>query len=146
MTAETLPLTPNGKVDRKALPAPEQQRAAESYVAPRTPVEDVLAGIWAEVLGVERVGANGHFFDLGGHSLLAVQVMARLEHVLGAKVPISMLFEAPTVEHLARVIQDGRAQRSALARLHPGGAGRLQRPALDHLVESLESVLAAVED
>jgi len=77
----------------------------------------------AEVLGVERVGATGHFFDLGGHSLLAVQVMARIEHVLGIKVPISA-FEAPTVEHLARVIQDGAVQRSALARLHPGGAGR----------------------
>ena len=98
-----LPLTPNGKVDRKALPAPERQSAEESYVAPRTPVEEVLAGIWAELLGVsrERVGANGDFFDLGGHSLLAVRVMARIEHVLGVKVPISALFEAPTVEDLA---------------------------------------------
>jgi amino acid adenylation domain-containing protein len=69
-----LPLTPNGKVDRKALPAPEWQSAAESYLAPRTPVEEVLAGIWAELLGLERVGAADRFFDLGGHSLLATQV------------------------------------------------------------------------
>jgi thioesterase domain-containing protein/acyl carrier protein len=120
-----LPLTPNGKVDRKALPAPEQPSAEESYVAPRTPVQEVLAGIWAAVLGVERVGASSDFFDLGGHSLLAVQVMARIEHVLGVKVPISALFEAPTVEHLAGLIEKGWVQRSApLARLHPGGTGR----------------------
>ncbi len=119
-----LPLTPNGKVDRKALPAPEQQGGEESYVAPRTPVEKFVAGIWADVLGLERVGANSHFFDLGGHSLLAVQVMARIERVFGVKVPISALFEAPTVEHLAAVIKKGPVQRSPLARLHPGGAGR----------------------
>ena len=70
-----LPLTPNGKVDRKALPAPDEPGHAEEYMAPRTPVEEVLAGIWAEVLGLERVGVAGHFFDLGGHSLLATRVM-----------------------------------------------------------------------
>src|SRR5262249_37062187 len=73
-----LPLTPNGKVDRKALPAPKWQSGEESLVAPRTPVEEVLAGIWAEVLGLDQVGADGHFFELGGHSLLATRVMSRL--------------------------------------------------------------------
>ncbi len=127
----TLPLTPNGKVDRKALPAPERQSAAESFVAPRTPVEELVAGIWAELLGVSResggakVGRNSNFFDLGGHSLLAVRVMARIEHVLGVKVPISALFEAPTVEHLAALIQGRKVPRTApLVRLHPGGAER----------------------
>ncbi|HJX27815.1 MAG TPA: amino acid adenylation domain-containing protein, partial [Thermoanaerobaculia bacterium] len=73
-----LPLTPSGKVDRKALPDPGRQSAAESYLAPRTPVEEVVAGIWAEVLGLERIGADGHFFELGGHSLLATRVASRL--------------------------------------------------------------------
>src|SRR6185369_4229703 len=73
-----LPLLSSGKVDRKALPAPERQSAEESHVAPRTPVEEILAGIWAEVLGVEKVGALDHFFDLGGHSLLATRVTSRL--------------------------------------------------------------------
>jgi amino acid adenylation domain-containing protein len=137
-----LPLNANGKVDRKALPAPEPPSAEESYVAPRTPVEEVVAGIWAEVLRVERVGANDDFFALGGHSLLAVQVMARIERVLGARVPISTLFEAPTVEHLAAVIQSGSMRRSTpLARLHPGGAGRplfLVHPVGGHLFFYME--------
>jgi amino acid adenylation domain-containing protein len=120
-----LPLTPNGKVDRQALPAPDRQRAEEGYRSPRTPVEELLAGIWAELLGVERVGASSNFFDLGGHSLLAVRVMGRIEHVFGVTVPISALFEAPTVEQLAGMIQERRVPRSApLVRLHSGGAGR----------------------
>src|ERR671932_912782 len=65
---DALPLTPNGKLDRKALPVPEYTADADRYVAPRTPVEEVLAGIWTEVLRVERVGAEESFFELGGHS------------------------------------------------------------------------------
>ena len=92
-------------------------------MAPRTPVEELLAGIWAELFGLERVGAADDFFDLGGHSLLAVRLMARIEHVFGLKLPISALFEAPTVEHLAGAIQGAPLRRSALVRLHPGGSG-----------------------
>src|SRR5262249_51216260 len=77
---EALPLTPSGKLDRKALPAPERGRAEAdgAYVAPRTPVEEAVARVWAEVLGLERVGAHDNFFDLGGHSLLATQVLSHL--------------------------------------------------------------------
>src|SRR6185436_9679540 len=78
VTLAALPLTPNGKVDRKALPAPQRQTSEETYLTPRTPVEEILAGIWTDLLGLERVGVADHFFDLGGHSLLATRVMSRL--------------------------------------------------------------------
>ncbi|MFP5286891.1 MAG: condensation domain-containing protein, partial [Thermoanaerobaculia bacterium] len=102
---EALPLNPHGKVDRKALPAPEWQSTRASHVAPRTPVEEVLAGIWAELLGLERAGANDHFFDLGGHSLLATRVTSRLRDVFGIEMPLRDLFEAPRLADLAARIE-----------------------------------------
>jgi len=104
-----LPVTPNGKVDRRALPAPtwQSERAVE-YVAPRTPVEDVLCGIWAEVLGLERVGVTDDFFALGGHSLLATQVVARVRTVLGLELPLRLLFGEPTPGELASFIAASR--------------------------------------
>ncbi len=96
------PRTSSGKVDRSALPAPDHQpHAASTYVAPRSALERLLAGICTEVLGVERMGANDDFFALGGHSLLATRVIARLEANLGVEVPVRLLFEAPTVAGLA---------------------------------------------
>jgi amino acid adenylation domain-containing protein len=102
---EELPLSLNGKVDRRALPAPDQARdGAKAYVAPRTPVEELVAGIWAEVLKVERVGVADDFFDLGGHSLLATQVISRLRTVFAVELPVRSIFEHPTVARLAQRI------------------------------------------
>ncbi|HTG31557.1 MAG TPA: amino acid adenylation domain-containing protein [Thermoanaerobaculia bacterium] len=108
VTLPALPLTANGKVDREALPAPERQSAPETYQAPRTPVEEVVAGIWAELLGLDRVGANDHFFELGGHSLLATQVMSRLRAAFGVEMPLRDLFEDPRVEGLAARVEAAR--------------------------------------
>ncbi|WNG46585.1 amino acid adenylation domain-containing protein [Archangium minus] len=99
---ESLPLTPNGKVDREALPAPEAiGEAREAYVAPRTELEQVVAGLWASLLKQPRVGAREHFFELGGHSLLAMQAVLRLREMLRVDLPVRVLFEAPTVAELA---------------------------------------------
>nr|WP_301542280.1 non-ribosomal peptide synthetase [Pyxidicoccus fallax] len=97
---EALPLTPNGKVDRRALPPPEASAAGQA--APRTPTEERLAHLWAQVLGLERVGAEDHFFELGGHSLLATQVISRIRSEFGVELPLRALFEAPVLSALAR--------------------------------------------
>jgi len=102
---ESLPLTPNGKVDRRALPAPDGARPdlGESFVAPRTPVEELLAGIWAEVLGVKQVGIRDNFFELGGDSILSIQVVGKAGRQ-GIRVTPRQLFQHPTICELATVV------------------------------------------
>jgi amino acid adenylation domain-containing protein len=105
---DALPLNPNGKIDRKALPAPvDGHRAgpAADDVAPSGPLEEKLAAIWRDVLGLTYIGANDSFFDRGGHSLLAMQVIARVDQGLGIKIAVRSLFEAPTIAGLARTIE-----------------------------------------
>ena len=107
-----LPLTPSGKIDRRALPAPEGRPAVSEYVAPRTGVEEVLAGIWCEVLKLERVGAHDNFFELGGHSLMAMRVIARVRDVLGVELPLRVLFKEADLTETANAIHAVMLSRS----------------------------------
>ncbi|MDZ8064929.1 MAG: amino acid adenylation domain-containing protein [Nostoc sp. DedQUE08] len=113
---ESLPLTPNGKIDRRALPAPKpSSELSDKYVAPRTPVEEILALIWQQVLKVELVGRHDNFFELGGHSLLATQLISRVRNSLKIELPLRSLFAAPTIAQLAPSIQQLQQQNLELA-------------------------------
>jgi amino acid adenylation domain-containing protein len=111
---DALPLNANGKVERRALPAPDLLRPEleGGFVAPRTPVEERVAGVWSEVLGVKRVGVNDNFFDLGGHSLVATQVVTRLCDAFEIELPLRCLFETPTVAGLSVAVVQRRASQS----------------------------------
>ncbi len=116
---DALPLTPNGKVDRRALPEPDDEAFAQAqYEAPQGETEQTIAVLWAELLGVERVGRHDNFFALGGHSLLATRMLARLRESFGHDVSIRTLFEAPTVSQLAPRVHTA-VQSDALAMLLP---------------------------
>ncbi|HEX9136850.1 MAG TPA: non-ribosomal peptide synthetase, partial [Nitrospirota bacterium] len=115
---DSLPLTPNGKIDRKALPLPDQSRRelGESYVLPRTPIEEIIVEIWADVLKLEKVGVHDNFFDLGGHSLLGVQLISRLRAEFQADLRVRCLFQFPTVAGIANIIVD---ERKKAIPIHP---------------------------
>jgi acyl carrier protein len=119
-----LPLTPNGKVDRAALPEPGDATPADAYVAPRTPVEEQLAGIWGEVLKRERVGIEDDFFAMGGHSLLAIRVLGKISKTFQVRLPLRTLFDAPTVAQLAEIVEL-ETKLAALERMSEGDAVRL---------------------
>ncbi|HLK55636.1 MAG TPA: condensation domain-containing protein, partial [Chthonomonadaceae bacterium] len=123
---EALPLSPNGKIDRKALPAPDAPQSRESFVAPRTPVEEGIAEIWSEVLRVPQVGIHANFFELGGHSLLATQVISRIRTIFQVELPLRSLFESPTVSALAeRVALTNQDERQAPPLVRSARKGRL---------------------
>jgi amino acid adenylation domain-containing protein len=113
---DALPLTPSGKINRKALPEPELAdfKSETEYVEPRTHTEKTVAGIYAKVLGIERVGARDNFFDFGGHSLQATQAVSRLRDAFAVDVTVHDIFEAPVVEALAKVIEQAANGRQNL--------------------------------
>jgi len=116
---EEMPLTPNGKIDRRALPAPDRTRPEmeEEYVAPRNAVEEVVCGIWAEVLDVEEVGVCDDFFVLGGHSLKATQVISRVREAFQIELPLRSFFEQSTVAGLAAMILEDPNQRLRVGKI-----------------------------
>jgi amino acid adenylation domain-containing protein len=113
---DAMPLTPSGKIDRRSLPAPDhtKREVEETFVAPRTSAEETLAGIWSEVLGLEKVGVHDNFFELGGHSLLATQLTARASKAFQVKLPLRNVFEAPTVAALVERVETLRWLRQDL--------------------------------
>jgi amino acid adenylation domain-containing protein/FkbH-like protein len=136
---DALPLTPNGKVDRKALPAPEQERRpdAKEFAEPGSLVEEELAAIWREVLGIERVSATDNFFELGGHSLLAIQVISRVREKLKVELPLFSLFDAPTIQQLARGLDSGEWTQNHLPLLPMQSAPRDGKLPLSSVQERL---------
>src|SRR5436305_10254571 len=111
VTMETLPLSSHGKVDRKGLPAPEWHReGVNETVLPASLEEEMMEGIWVEVLKLEKIGTGENFFELGGHSLLATQVMARVRSVFGVEMPVRTLFEKPTLSAFTAALKKLRNQ------------------------------------
>jgi len=114
---DALPLTTTGKVDRNALPTDQiGVEANENYLAPQTPLEQVLAGIFSQILSLERIGADDSFFDLGGHSLLATQILSRVREAFQLELPLRKFFRAPTVAGLAATILEAEAERERVER------------------------------
>ena len=142
----TLPLTANGKIDQKALPAPDLMQNSAEYVAPRTPREAVLAQIWADVLGLERIGINDNFFELGGHSLLVIDVIQRLR-AAGLHVDVSQLFLTPTIAQIAAFATDDCHDIEVPPNGIPVGCDTItpaMLPLVDLSADSIAHIIAAV--
>ena len=137
---KALPLTANGKVDRQAMPAPGHtvDQSPGLFVPPRTAVEEVLAGIWSELLGLTQVGVHDNFFELGGHSLLGIQVLARVRQAFRVELPPRDLFEAPTVASLATALVKHEAQ--------PGQVATIARLRQDIEKRSAEDIRALLQE
>jgi hypothetical protein len=113
MVLEALPLNANGKVDRKALPEPDRAGHEDHYEAPQGEVEQALAAIWAEVLGIARVGRQDNFFELGGHSLAVLQVQAKAQEALSTRLPLKTYFEQPSLQGISAALHSQRIQAQA---------------------------------
>ncbi|WIG97602.1 non-ribosomal peptide synthetase [Myxococcus sp. SDU36] len=138
MVVDRIPLTENGKVDRRALPVPSVSQGLETaYVEPRNGEEEILASIFAELLGAERVGVHDSFFDLGGHSLLATQVVSRIRAVLGVEIPLRTFFAGPTVAGLVAAVQQQRQRPGAATVDFTGPMERPERIPLSSSQERL---------
>jgi len=138
MRMEQIPLLPNGKIDRRALPEASAEDAATRAVqaAPRTLVEEMVAGVWGEVLGLEAVGVNDNFFELGGHSLLGVWVITRVRQVFQLELPLRVLFENPTVAAMAEAIEEQKRAANKVRSRQIPRAPRAEEPALSITQES----------
>ena len=138
---EALPLTANGKLDRRALPIPDESRPmlAVEYIAPRTPVEEELAAIWREILGLERIGIRDDFFDLGGHSLLTVRLVSQIEKQFGKRLPLAVIFQGRTIEALAEIL----SRQNEASPWSPEAEAQL--PTFDMLTEATLDLTACPE-
>ena len=148
---QRIPLTANGKVDRRALPSPDSAPKSKSRatILPGTPMEQIIAGLWREVLGMEQVGLDDNFFVLGGHSLSATQVMARLGAALNLELSVRLLFETPTIAGLAGSIEDTQQKNPTLSRAIPRRTGTAEEllGRLEQLTDSeLDELLRQTED
>ncbi|MBX9256320.1 amino acid adenylation domain-containing protein, partial [Desmonostoc muscorum CCALA 125] len=121
---ESLPLTPSGKVDRRALPVPFNPSGSDTFVSPRNTVELQLVQIWSKILKIDNVGVKDNFFDLGGHSLLAPYLMAQIKQQFGKDIPLAMLFQHPTIEDLAFLVEkdSDTSSWSPLVAIQPAGS------------------------
>ncbi|EPJ9483124.1 amino acid adenylation domain-containing protein [Serratia marcescens] len=152
---DTLPLTPNGKLDRRVLPEPQEDAyVREVYAEPEGELETLLAGIWRELLGIERVGRHDNFFELGGHSLLAVKLMAQLRRV-GLSAGVQTLFTAPTLSTLAQTLVTQQEVSVPANGILPGCVAitpemlplaTLSQPEIDAVVAQVPGGVANVQD
>jgi acyl carrier protein len=135
---DALPLTSNGKVDRRALPAPqEDRRMDESYVAPQSEVEKTIASLWQETLNIKTVGIHDNFFELGGHSLLLVKMLVKLQEFFSKKISIVEMFRHPTISALASFLTQKEEKEASLEKAFK--LGQKQKESLKRQKQAVEA-------